>query len=292
MTRRRLFGPADILNRGTKTMNTLSLSRLVGRLSVAVVALIAGSAIASSEAMAAAEPPPPPFAIENFVARSLDSVGDDYTVAGGHPDSVEVSFTFPNNPFARLNTVEMVKSTFVDSPAGFTGNVGVTGRCKVEELATGGEAGACPDGTAVGEVDFESSTIVKLLQLYNMVPERGYPAQFGFRAENTIVLLYPRLRPRTGDYGITVATPGIGQLGMYRIKVLLYGVPSQHAQLDGDPPVGGPPLPFLANPVDCLVAEPVTNMFADSWPNPGQTLPAGAADFGSPDLSDATWKSA
>jgi hypothetical protein len=263
-------------------MNTVSLSRLMGRLSITVVALIGASTIAVCSAAMAA---PLPFEIENFVARSLDPVGDDYTVAGGHPDAVEVSFDIAGGG----NT--MIKSTFVDSPAGFTGNVAVTGRCKVEQLGSGGEEGACPDGTAVGEVYFDSATTAKFIPLYNMVPERGYPAQFGFRVENTIVLLYPRLRSRTGDYGITVATPGIGGLGMYRIKVLLYGVPSQHAQLDGDPPAGGPPLPFLANPVDCLVSEPVTSMFADSWPNPGQTLPPGAADFGFPNLSDPTWKS-
>lgn len=263
-------------------MSTVSLSRLVGRLSIVVVALI-GAGTMASLSVAAAEPLPP-LAVENFVARSLDPVGDDYAVSGGHPDSVEVSFDIANG------ATHMVKSTFVDSPAGFSGNVAATGRCGVEQLATGNEVGACPDGTAVGRVDLLSATTGKTVALYNMVPERGYPAQFGFRIENTIVLLYPRLRPRTGDYGITVASPGIGQLGIYKIKVALYGVPSQHAQLDGDPPVGGPPLPLLANPVDCLVAEPVTNMFADSWPYPGRTLPAGATDFGSPDLTDSTWR--
>jgi len=270
-------------------MSTVSLSRLVGRLSVAVVALIAGGTMVSLS-VAAAVPVPPvpaPFAIEDFVARSLDPVGDDYTVAGGHPDAVEVSFRIPSEP-----TPELIKSTFVDSPAGFTGNVAVTGRCEVGELATGTSEGACPDGSAVGEIDFKSFTTSKLLPLYNMVPERGYPAQFGFRVENSIVLMYPRLRPRTGDYGITVASPGIGELGLREIKVVLYGVPSQRVNPLGGPPVGGPPLPFLANPVDCLVSEPVTNMFADAWAYPGQTLPSGAADFGFPDLSDPTWKTA
>jgi len=265
-------------------MNTVSLSRLVGRLSVAVAVLIGASTIASLSVAAAA--PLAPLSIENFVARSLDPVGDDYTVAGGHPDSVEVSFDIVGGES------HMIKSTFVDSPAGFTGNVAVTGRCRVEQLAAGEESvGECPDASAVGEVDFSSATIGKLLPLYNMVPERGYPAQFGFRVTNTIVLLYPQLRPRTGDYGITVATPGIGQLGMYKIKVSLYGVPSERVNPLGGGPVGGPPLPFMANPVDCLVSEPTTTMFADSWPYPGQTLPAGAADFGFPDLSDPNWKS-
>jgi hypothetical protein len=273
-------------------MSAVSLSRWVGRLSVTVGALIGASTIASLPVAVAAPPAiPPPFAIEDFVARSLDPVGDDYTVAGGHPDAVEVSFTIPSrfdDPFTR---VDMVKSTFVDSPPGFVGNVAVTARCTSDQLAAEGGS-QCPDASAVGEVDIDSITTSPTVPLYNMVPERGYPAQLGFRIEQTPVVLYPRLRPRSGDYGITVASPGIGQLGLTLVKVVLYGVPSQREPLAGGAPVGGAPLPFLANPGNCLVAEPVTNIFADTWSRPGRTLPSGAADFGLPDLNDPSWKSA
>jgi hypothetical protein len=261
-------------------------------LSALAMLVVGGGMTQSSVAVAAPPPVPPSFGIDDFVARALDAQENEYTVAGGHPDAVEVSFAFPSIETGGIDgSVDMFKSTFVESPPGFTGNVAVTARCKVEELGVG-EGGACPGGTAVGEVLFDSATTDKFVPLFNMVPERGYPAQFGFRVENTIVLLYPRLRPRTGDFGITVATPGAGELGIKKLKVLLYGIPSQRVNPQGGGPVGGPPWPFMGNPVNCRVAAPVTTIFADTWARPGRTLPAGAADFGFPDLSDPLWKSA
>jgi hypothetical protein len=255
-------------------MSTVSLSRRIGRLSIAALILVAaGSTVSLPAAVAQA----PPFDITDFSARSLDSVGDDYTPAGGHPHDVEVSFGIANGE------TEFVKSTFVDSPPGFVGNPAVAARCAMEQL----EASACPASSQVGTVELTVIGQTTTWPLFNMVPERGYPAQFAFRfASTATVVLYPRLRPRTGNYGITVASPGIAGIGISGIKVVLYGVPSQR---NG---TGGAPLPFLSNPGDCLVAEPVTNVFADSWPDPARTLPSGAADFGFPDLSDPTWKTA
>src|ERR687893_615856 len=102
---RRLFGPVDILNRGTRAMS-LSRRGVVGRWTAAVlVSVVAGST--ASTAMAVV----PPFDILDFSARALDDVGDDYTVAGGHPHGVEVSFRIPADPDF-LGDVEFIKSTF------------------------------------------------------------------------------------------------------------------------------------------------------------------------------------
>jgi hypothetical protein len=273
---RRFFGPADILNRGTRTMmSTVSLSRRGGRLSIAVLILVAASTVSLPAAVAQG----PPFDITDFSARSLDTVGDDYTPAGGHPHDVDVSFSIQRSG-------DFIKSTFVDSPPGFVGNPAVAARCTMAQLEVG-DPPSCPASSQIGTVEITVQGNASTNPLFNMVPERGYPAQFAFRfASNTTVVLYPRLRPRTGEYGITVASPGIDGIGINRIKVMLYGVPSQR---NG---AGGAPLPFLSNPGDCLAASPVTNIFADSWPDPGRTLPSGSADFGFPDLSDPTWKSA
>ncbi|HYJ00370.1 MAG TPA: hypothetical protein VEX36_11945 [Thermoleophilaceae bacterium] len=255
-----------------------------------MVALVAASAMVSSVAVAVA-PPIPPFDIVDFSARSLDAQGDDYAVAGGHPHDVEVSFGFPNN--GEPAGVELVKSTYVDSPPGFVGNPAAAARCTMVQMKAGTPtAPACPPRSLVGHLVLTFTDAQQTLPLFNMVPERGYPAQFGFRADFKPVVLYPRLRPRTGRYGITVASPGIASLEFFGIKAVLYGVPSQRDLPGGGPSAGGAPVPFLSNPGDCLVAEPVTRLFADSWPLPARTLPSGAADFGFPDLSDPLWKSA
>ena len=89
------------------------------------------------------------------------------------------------------------------------------------------------------------------------------------------MLLYPRLRSQSeGQYGVTVVSPGIATIGITRIKARLFGVPSQHALVGGQA-VGGARVPFLTNPADCLVAAPVTSMFADVWARPARLLASG-----------------
>jgi hypothetical protein len=284
-----LFGERGLLMRD---LDFMIVCRVVGRRALTVLLAVLVAGLMASVAVAG----PAPFNIEDFSARSLDAVGDDYTVAGGHPHDVVVSFSFSLDPTDELQQVEFVKSTFVDSPPGFVGNPAAAARCTVSQIEVG-DPPSCPATSLVGMVELKVFGAVSILPLFNMVPERGYPAQFGFRfANNTTVLVYPRLRPRKGHFGITVAAPGISSIGVSHVKVVLFGVPSQRgAPVGGVPdagvPVGGAPVPFLSIPGDCLVAAPVTNIFADSWAHPGRTLPSGSGDFGFPDLTDPTWKS-
>jgi hypothetical protein len=262
--------------------------RLLMLLSAVLVLVVAGWTVALSMATAA-----PPFDIQNFVARSLDAQGADYAVAGGHPHDVEVSFSIPAEG-NDTNAVELVKSTYLDSPPGFVGNPTAAARCTMAQM----RVSSCPVRSVVGSVELLVLGSTTTSPLYNMVAERGYPAQFGFnfagvsgQLTGTPVVLYPRLRSRTGGYGITAASPGISGIGITQIKAVLYGIPSQRPQLNGDPAVGGAAVPFLSNPGDCLVAAPVTSIFADAWSHPARLLPAGSADFGFPDVSDPLWKS-
>jgi hypothetical protein len=264
----------------------MAARRVVGRRSLLLAVLVlvlVGSMASVSMAVA------PPFDIQDFSARSLDGAGNDYTVAGGHPRDAAVSFSIPIDSNSR---VEYIKSTYVNPPAGFVGNPAAAARCTVAQIEAS-DPPSCPDASLVGMVELTVFNGQSFLPLFNMVPERGYPAQFGFRfANNTTVLLYPRLRPRTGQFGITVASPGISSIGVSDVKVVLFGVPSQRDAPGFPVPAGGAPVPFLSNPGDCLVATPATTIFGDSWSHPGRVLASGSADFGFPDVSDPTWKSA
>jgi hypothetical protein len=284
MSRDGRVGERDLLM--MRDSNFMTARRVAGRrllTLVLAVAVVVGSM--ASVAMA--------FDIKDFSARSIDGVGNDYTVAGGHPRDVAVSFSMPPDSTGHA---EFVKSTFVDSPAGFVGNPAAAARCTVAQMEVGMDTGdppSCPVASLVGTVELSVSGSISTWPLFNMVPERGYPAQFGFRFGTVAtVLLYPRLRPRTGQFGITVASPGISAIGINQIKVVLFGVPSQRDVLGFGGPAGGAPVPFVSNPANCLVASPVTTIFGDSWAHPGRLLVSGSADFGFPDVSDPMWKSA
>jgi hypothetical protein len=224
----------------------------------------------------------PAFGPTDFVARALDENGDDFTVAGGHSYEAVTSFSFPTNvnPIGNTPPVEDVKNIFTELPPGFVGNAGVGPRCDLTGLQTGFFVN-CPPATRIGEVVLSVGDQTSGSFVYNMKPERGYPAAFAFKYFNNTVVLYPQVRPRTGDYGLTVTAPGAARIGITGVQLKFYGTPSER---NG---AAGSPIPFLSNPSDCLVAQPATKIIVDSWQQPGRKL-----DDGFPDLRDDHWKSA
>ncbi len=229
----------------------------------------------------------PAFRVNDFVARALDSSGDDYAAAGGHAYDAVTSFSFPTYSLSPQDgnraPVEDVKDIYTELPAGFVGNAGAAKRCELAQFSLPGFFVNCPPESKIGEMvlgldgghGFGFPT-----PIYNVYPEKGYPAAFAFRAGQNPSVLYPKLRPRTGDYGLTISVPGAARIGITSIDLKFYGVPSQR---NG---TGGPAIPFLSNQSDCLVAQPATKMIVDSWQHPARKL-----DDGSPDLSDPNWTS-
>ncbi len=227
----------------------------------------------------------PRFEATDFTARALDSLGDDYTVAGGHPDTATTAFTFPtylpgNNIGGRW-PVEDPKDIFVELPPGFVGNVAAAPRCKLTEIQP--IIPTCPPASMVGVLSLGTiGRPTSEYPLYSMVPEKGYPAEFAFKLLNNAIVTYVKLRPRTGQYGVTAVAPGASRIHITGLGVKLFGLPSVK---NGS---GGPPIPFLSNPVDCQESHPSTRIIVDSWQHPGRQLPG--RDFGPPDLSDPLWK--
>ncbi len=231
----------------------------------------------------------------DFSARSLDAGGDDDAVAGGHPYEATTSFRFPTfagdeELFAGPELpVEDVRNIWVQLPPGFVGAASAAPRCKMSEL--GAQIPHCPANTQVGTLTLKFVDGGIPSPLYNMVPEKGYPAAFAFRFSNNAVVSYPQLRPRSGGYGLNVTVPGASRTGkgIVSVSATLWGVPSQHpgtGTFGGGPPTGGPPIPFLSNQSDCLDAQPTTKIYVDSWQRPARM-----ASDGTPDLSDPNWKS-
>ncbi len=266
----------------TTKENEASMTGIRGSLGVVLTLVALLSIGIVSSALAAGPAPASPY-ITEFSARTLDEAREDDTVAGDHPFEAETSFLLP------AGVAEPAKSVFTELRAGFVANVGVAARCRVEQLRPPNDPKnpVCPAGSRVGTVDLESNFSTAVLPLYSLVPERGYPAELGFNYLSKAVVLYARLRPRTGQYGVEVASPGITEaVSLTGVKVSLFGVPSQE---NG---TGGAPIPFMTDPVNCQEAEPSSKLFVDSWAYPGRLLEAGFADFGSPDPSDPTWRTA
>ncbi len=247
---------------------------------VAAVVVLGGGTVSAARAA----DPDRVFEVLDFAAQAVDSANNDYTVAGGNPYEASTSFAFPTrvNGAGDVDSVEPFKSVFTELPPGFIGNLAGIKRCLPSKLAEGFFGANCPVETQVGTVRLRTQGNQQSpIPLFNMVPDRGYPAGLGFKYLNNAVVLFPRLRSRTEGYGVTVAAPGAADFGITGAEARVFGVPSERLGL------GGPPVPVLNNPADCLVGVPVTRIIVDSWTQPGRLTVDGF-----PDLSDDRWKSA
>ena len=248
-----------------------SLSQLVG---LALFAAVALPAIAQADN--------PPYAIETFTAQTTGNAGGDYTIAGGHPDQNAVEFTFPHQGSGGATfPYEQLKDSWVTLPPGFFGNPAAATRCPFVEMKVNGnneDISTCPPGSKVGTIALVGRG--NNHPLYNVVPTRGYPAEFAFRFANNVVILFVTPLPRTASYGLAIGSANATKIGILGIATNFFGVPSEHGS-------GGSEAPFLTNPVDCSEAEPTWRVAASSWEHAGSYLPSGF-----PNLSDPDWKTA
>lgn len=268
-------------------------------------------AVASFQNMVGSTPATPGLSSFEFTLTGADGGVD--MQAGDHPSAATASFQFATrfNPrglqvaHEKYPPLQNVKDVVVDLPPGFVGNPQDASQCTEKELAPSpaeteitDEMVKCPAGSAVGtialdtngRVNFGGETIlVHTPIVYNMVPEHGYPAEFGFNVAGNAIIIYATAVPTSGGYVLQVYSPGIirgGGVSISGVTLSFWGVP---AAASNDAVRGGPsPLPlagFLTNPMDCQAGPLTATAMSDMWQNPGHWTPDG-----SPDVSDPAWQ--
>jgi hypothetical protein len=241
----------------------------------AVVSLLLGAGSASAA-----------LSIDSFQYETTDAGGAASQQASGHPDQVLTRFTFPEN--ADHITLESPHNIEVDLPVGAVGIPNATPICTQEQLVVE----KCPIESQVGYVRLTIFPYPNdwTFAIYNMNPQTGMLAQFGFQALTTTVHLTARVRSEP-DYGITITVRNTPQpLPFTSLKTVFWGVPADesHDEYRGQNSLGigsgclglfGPNggkcpshpeevLPFLTNPSACA-ATSVAFGRADSWENQG-----------------------
>ena len=284
----------------TETMRTQIKIALAGVLVILLTCVIAQSASAS-------------FGLEpgSVDAAANDQDGHTFSPAGDHPDNVTTEFklkTVPN-PEAGENFEQPVadeanlRNVTVEAPPGLIGNPTVTPRCTLAEFLGNNPAAPkfeCSDSTQIGiaytEITFSGGPVTLRSPIYNLQPQPGQPALFGFYAAIVPVLAVPTIRSES-DYGINFNVVNIDQLAFVTgNRFVLWGSPASPAHdlergyrngglfgkdkcSDGrqlnfieeflglklNCPSAAPQRAFLTNPTDCLHGPFEVPLEVQSW---------------------------
>lgn len=239
-----------------------------------------------------------PFGFADLGSYVADAAGAPDTQAAAHPNSLRTSLDVSSALYrgggtfvAPTRSVADVKDVVDDLPVGFVGDPLAAQQCPLHELITSPQSSGCPAASQVGWVSFDVSGNydkefvrqgLQNIPVYNIVPEHGYPAEFGFLYAEAPLVMYASIVGTGAATHVRVSVPGIpaSQLVSFQGAVLtFFGDP---AVQDGLP---SSPVPFFTNPSDCSGEPLVTSVHVDSWQNPGARNPEGTPDF-----SDSAWQ--
>jgi hypothetical protein len=228
----------------------------------------------------------PAFGVSAFDFDIDAANGTRDTQAGDHPyeltTTIDLASTRTTNRSAApyLSSIQDLRDVVVDLPLGFVGSTLVAPQCTLTELAS---AAKCPEDTRVGRIETEPVAGTNVHSpIWNIVPEHGVPAEFGFadEAKNSHVF-YTKVVPTPSGYVLQVSNTDIPQTLLSRIVVTFYGNPAEKDH------TGNAEVPFFTNPTGCGAGPLKATLHVDSWQQPGVFN----AD-GTPDLASGNWVSA
>jgi len=245
----------------------------------------------------------------DFYSSGLSGARDSQ--AGDHPYELHVTFDM-NNAFAineengtherQTVNVGRVKDIVVDLPLGFIGSTLAAPECPLSLLAAGsaldGGKGGCPADTVVGYLRTEPDSYTGIESpIYNLVPERGHPAEFGYLdVLGGAHVFYTQVVPTPQGYVLQTSSNVIPEANLRRISVTFYGDPAEKQaevkQREREEELGVPvqreepptQVPFFTNPTLCSAGPQVATLYIDTWENPGGFNPNGT-----PNTAEANW---
>jgi hypothetical protein len=216
---------------------------------------------------------PAPFAIQSFALQAFEADGSSSTQAGGHPSTLATNLYFTSNDIGLEGfPPEEVKDVIVDLPPGLVGDPEATPKCPLYALLQNSGLTDCPPASRVGTIVFEAAPDAfraseggvhsETTAIYNMDPEPGFPAEFGFTYLGKAVYMYASAVRIDGQLRLRVTAPGIPELKTIGVTLLFFGDPGNHFK------EASSPTPFLTSPTDCEAGPLSATVEVDTWQNP------------------------
>jgi hypothetical protein len=218
----------------------------------------------------------PSFGVQDFSVGVNGSSGLTDAQAGDHPSALTTTLDYTTQsdfnaqyPGLYFLAVQEPKIEIVDLPLGFVGDPLAGEQCPESTLSYTEVAGhkPCPVDSQVGVAELESEKTIKLVRVYNVVPEPGYPAMFGFEFLGTSVLLRTRVLPTSSGYALSVSVPDVPRAVGEKITgvvLTFFGNPAEH---DGG---ASSSLALFTNPTACSEPPSKARIEMDSWVDPQQ----------------------
>jgi hypothetical protein len=244
---------------------------------------------------------PVPFGIEEhgYSITPENNNGSLDTQAGSHPFQLTSILDFDQTleevqepgqkPLVEPAALGLPKDLSFSLPPGLLGNITAVEQCsELDFSALKSEGNSCPAASAVGVATVtvlepsRADYITKAVPLFNLEPERGEPARFGFEAVRVPVLLNATVRTG-GDYGVTVSVNNATEAAqVLAAQITFWGEPDNQSHdnsrswacLRGgveayedetcEPPKSRSTVPLLTLPTSCIGALS-TSMAGESW---------------------------
>jgi hypothetical protein len=228
-----------------------------------------------------------PFEFTNFGVWFSNADGTLDTQAGSHPYAAMFNFdlsTILTKEGELSNGENETRDIEILTPPGFVGDPAALPQCSRAKFLVG----RCPDASQIGIIRVETLSFPAILQVFNLVPPPGVPADFGFTLGGINTFVEASVRSGS-DYGITAHINNTPQKIVQGADTILWGVPGDQTHDrwhsgndDGCTPeeieqsgnqcstVGHPVVtPFLTLPTACGAPLKFT-IRATSWQHPQQ----------------------
>jgi hypothetical protein len=219
------------------------------------------------------------FGVQEFDMSALGGDGSSDVQAGAHPATQTTVLDWRTllTDAGQNPGIQEPKTEIVDLPAGLVGDAQVAERCSLAAVKNATlHPEQCPPGSQVGYVTVEVGEPPDHTErLYNVPPERGYPAEFAFEVIGHVVALLPRLLPSSGGYVLSVSVPYLPRTETFKVlgaRATFFGDPSTR---DGS---GGGEA-FFTDPEDCAAGPLDARVEMDSWVQPERWVSAESPVF-------------
>jgi hypothetical protein len=227
---------------------------------------------------------------------SPETKGQFFTQAAGHPPVGFTQFIVKHGSgiFGAQTPVGNLKTVRVDLPPGLSVNPQATPQCN---LKPGESPSACPADTQVGTSTLTAALVILGLgssltlpssPVYNITPNDGEPARFGFSAVGNDVFLEAGVAWSSDFHEFfTIHVPKLDLpeiVGLEGVRIL-----KNRLVFEGTKGAGGSGGPFLTTPSTCQnpEADPFRHVYstflrADSYEDVAPQFPSGAQELEAP----------